>query len=72
MEHRGALLGPEESGLANEPEGSGVGAVSSGSRMHGSLRIVCVWWLGPALIKPLVWVFWTGWVVSLGWILEDR
>jgi hypothetical protein len=56
---RGALLGPEESGL--EPLGSWIGF--SGSLLHlavGSLRILGVGvgvWLGPAFTKPLVMVF---------------
>ena len=40
MSGRGALLGPEESGLANGPEGSGVGTVSS--RVTVTLTLVGV------------------------------
>lgn len=64
MRGRGALLGPEKSGLL--PLGGGVGLVVSGSRSHW-IREGLVWWVaGAALTKPLVWVSCSGCVVSLG------
>lgn len=78
MKGRGALLGPEESGLANGSFGvRGLGLFLLGHGCTGSLRIWCVWWLGPALTK-LRWgsFFWVccfpgGWVlrcvVVRGW-----
>jgi hypothetical protein len=63
VEHRGALLGPEKSGPADKTLVLGVGSGVSGSRIDWECSWL-VWWLGPALIKPLVWVFRTGWVVS--------
>jgi hypothetical protein len=56
---RGALLGPEESGL--NPEG--FGTVSS--RVTVTLGFWCGGWLGPALTKLLVGSL-SGCVVSLG------
>jgi hypothetical protein len=57
MDHRGALLGPEESGRISSERWTGF----SGSLATpvGSLRIVSgvVVWLGPALTKLLVGVF---------------
>jgi hypothetical protein len=50
-------LGPEESGLADEPLGvRGLGLVFLGHGCTGSFGVGCVWWLGPALTKRLVWV----------------
>ena len=60
---RGALLGPEESGLAHGTMGSG----GSGLFLlgHGHIDVGwCGWWLGPALTRLLVGVF-DGCVVSL-------
>ena len=50
MSGRSALLGPEESGL---PVGDGLVFLG-----HGSTGLCWLdGWLGPALTKPLVWVF---------------
>ena len=53
MDHRGALLGPEESGPAHRTMGSeGSGLFLLG---HGHIDVGrCGWWLGPALTKRLV------------------
>ena len=66
VEHRGALLGPEESGPAHRIFGFwGLVLFLLG---HGHTDASwCDGWLGPALTKPLVWVSCSGCVVSLEW-----
>ena len=67
MDRRGALLGPEESGPAH-------GGFFSGGWIcffegHGHTDVSeCGGWLGPALIKPLVWVSCPG--VLFPWCLR--
>jgi hypothetical protein len=61
VDHRGALLGPEESGpgLQDHWGSGGSGLFLLG---HGHIDVGwCGWWLGPALTKRLVLgVLWVG------------
>jgi hypothetical protein len=59
VDHRGALLGPEESGLTHRTLWGSWGLVLFllGSQAMLARLSWCGGWLGPALTKPLVWVF---------------
>jgi hypothetical protein len=69
VDHRGALLGPEESGLTHRTlRVLGVGSVLLGSR--AALTVGLVWWVAGAGSHQTVGVgVCSGCVVSLGWVL---